>query len=465
MSRRIIPAIIRAAQEAELRESLGRLGRVDFALRTLTITGIAFAVEFLGDALLHLTQLPHVLYVVQRIILFGAFGTILLRGIDRRLTDAGLAQWFRYPAIAVWLLAVSLPAAWPSGWQIGLCLFLLLLVLGCSARGTPLPTEFDSASGPTAPEWNAYAPRKQFRPKWFYSPVSFLRSLLTLGCFWIPLIWLENASREGIGVWFARFGYGILGLVSFFVLIGRLNDAGRLPRKRYGFLLAGLVLLIGVFGRILGEGWFVRPRGFLFSTAALFAGSLEAWLRYVSGYEILALFLLIQVPLALSPSKPRPPVSAPESDSAGRRPRRRAPDVKINELALCEPFEFLRILLAIAFFWIPFIYMDYASGGGIGSWIARFGYLILAAFWTTFANGRFVDAGMGHGQYSSQYILVVATASLMPLAFRWVNGYGALAIFVLIQIPTAFLRSKPVREEPIPGDPSLNQSRAGAPHP
>lgn len=454
MSTGLIFAIVRAEQEAELRESLGRLGRIDFALRILTITGTALALEFLGDSLLDLAQLPHLLYVVQRIILFGAFGTILLRGIDRRLLDAGLARWYRYPVIAAWLLSVSLPAAWPSGWRIGLGLFLSLLILGSSIPGTPLPAEFDSVSRPRAREWSRFAPRKQYRPMWSNNPVSFLRSLLTLGCLWLPLVWLESASGGGIGVWFARFGYCILSLVWFFVLIGRLNDAGRLPRKRYGFLLTGLVLLIGMLGRILGKGWSARPHGFLFSSAAGFAASLEAWLRHVSGYEIFAVFLLVQVPLALSPSKPKPYAPAPESDHAGRRPKRRTPDVKINELALCGPLEFLRFLLAIALLWIPLIYIDHASGGGIGSWIARFGYLILAAFWMTFANGRFVDAGMGHGQYSSQYILVVATASLMPLALRWVNGYGALTIFALIQVPTVLLRSKP-----LPDDVSKQDSR------
>ena len=449
MSRRFIHTLTRAAEEEELRQSLGRLGRINFAPRILTITGLAFALEFLGDALLHLTQLPHVLYVVQRIVLFGVFGTILLRGIDQRLMDAGLARWYRYPVIAAWLLSVSLPAAWPSAWQIGLGLFLLLLILGCSIRGTPLPTEFDSVSRPTAPEWNAYAPRRNYRPKWLNNPVSFLRSLLTLGCFWLPLIWLEKASGGGFGVWFARFGYCILGLLWFYVLVGRLDDAGRLPRKRYHLLLIAIVLWIGLLNRVFGEEWPGHLHSSLLSSAALFAHLLGAWLTYLNGYEILALFLLIQLPLAFLPSKPRPTEPVAAKNGAEGKPRRRAPIAKTNEMALCGPFEYLCILFLIALFWIGLIFMDYASNGGIGCWIARLGYLIPAAIWMTFANGRSEDAGLGNGQYSSQFILVVATASLMPLALRWVNGYGALAIFVLIQIPIVFLPSRPKSEEPL----------------
>jgi hypothetical protein len=448
MIRSLIRAIISAAEEEELRQAQNRLGRINFAFRTLTITGLAFAFEFLGEALLHLTQMPHVLYVVQRIILFGAFGTILLRGIDQRLMDAGLARWYKYPVIAVWLLSVTLPAAWPSGWQVGLGLFLLLLILGCSIRGTPLPMELVSADGPTEPHPSAYKLRQQNRPRWFISSVGFSRSLLTLGCLWLPLIYLGNASGGVGGVWFARFGYCILGLVWFYVLVGRLDDAGRLPRKRYQLLLIGLVLLIGLLGRVLGEGWSAHLRSFLLPRASPLVSLPIARLKYLNGYEMLALFLFIQIPLALLPSKPRLSRTASESDLAGIRSKRRLANMRSSELALCGPFEFLRILSVIAFIWVPLIYVDRASGGGIGSWIARVGYLILVFFWMTFAHGRFEDARMAHSGYAPQYFLIVSVASLMPLAVHCVNGYGALAIFFLIQTPTALLRSKTKPEEP-----------------
>lgn len=152
---------------------------------------------------------------------------------------------------------------------------------------------------------------------------------------------------------------------------------------------------------------------------------------------MLVLFLLIQVPLVFLPSRPK---------TAEKEGSKKPPAVKTNELALCGAFEYLRILLVIACLWIPLIYMDSTSGGGAGSWIARIGYVILVCAWLIFANGRLEDAGWGHSSYPSQYFLVVSVASLMPLAIHWVNVYEALAIFVLIQTPTALLRSKPAPE-------------------
>jgi hypothetical protein len=121
---------------------------------------------------------------------------------------------------------------------------------------------------------------------------------------------------------------------------------------------------------------------------------------------------------------------------------KKMPVVKIGKSSLCGPFEYLRILMVITCFWIPLIYLDNVSGGSVGSWIARIGYLILGCFWLFFANGRIEDAGWSHSQYPAQFALVVSVVSLMPFAVYWVNGYGALAIFVLIQTPTALLRSK-----------------------
>jgi len=438
---------VRGASETERRrQSLGRLGRLSFAFRIIAITGTAFALEFLGDALLGLAQLPHVIYVLQRVIVFGALGTILLRGVDQRLLDTGLARWYRYPFIAAWLLSVSLSTAWPSAWRIGLGLFLLVLILGCSIPGRPLPAAL-VATGPTVgPEPTGCAPRQQRQPTLFNTPVSFLRSLLTLACLWLPLIRLENVSVGGIGVWLARPGFCILSFVWFFILIGRLNDAGRLPRKRYGVLLTVLVLLLGTPGHMPGVGWPTHLRDFLLPSYPFVAATLEAWLRHVNGYEKLAVFLVVQIPLAFWPSEPRLAAPATESVRPNKRLWGRTTNAKTSDLVICGRFEFLRILFVIVLFWIPFIYMDRASGGGIGTWIARVAYALLVFFWMNFAHGRFVDAGIAHSEYNSQYVLVVATATLMPLAVHWVNGYGALVIFAVIQAPTAFLKSKPSPE-------------------
>lgn len=447
MIRELIRGISDAAEAEESRQSLHRLGRVSFAFRLLTITGTAFAVEFLGDALLYLIQLPHVLYVIQRVIVFGLFGTILLRAADQRLLDAGLARRYRYPFIAAWLLSVSLSAAWPPAWALGLGLFVLLLSLGCSIPSKPSPPMSAPLDEPSGPSRNLHAQEKSYRPRWFVNPISFLRGLLTLACLWLPLIWMDRQSAGGVGSWLARCGDSILALAWFWLLLGRLNDADRLPRKRYGFLLIGLVLLLGA--REFGVGWFHE----LLLSSFRFGGTRpRTFLNDVSGYWKLALFLLVQIPLAIWPSKPRLADPTAAGGPFQKRSRRRAAPRQTSDLVVCGPLEFLRVLSVIAAFWVPFIYMDRASAGGAGSWIARLAYCVLVFFWMSFAHGRFVDAGIAHSEYPSQYFLVVATASLMPLAFHWVNGYEALAIFALIQTPTVFFRSKPQTEDPLPED-------------
>lgn len=429
--------------------SIKPVGRINFVLRTLAVTAAAFAFEFLGDELLHLTLLLRYSYTLQRVIVFGLTGFFLLAVIDGRLLDAGLPRWCKYPVYLVWLLSTSLPVIWPPEGRIGLALFALLLIVGCWIPGKPVPVKYASMDGIAEPrEEVSSAPSWKYRTRWFVTQVGFLRSLLTLACFWLPLIRLQDASGQGAGVWIARFGYFILAIIWFYIILGRLDDAGRLPRARYGYFLICFVLLIRIMLRRFGRagsstGW----QQILLLNAASIASRLSPWMQHINGYEWLALFLLIQIPFAFLPSKPKPPELLAEMLRRAEDLKKRVPVAKTNELALCGPFEYLRIVLVIAGLWIPLIYLADAFRGTVGSWIARLGFLVLIFFWLTFANGRFEDAGWADSNYTAQFGLVVSVASLLPLALHWVNGYGALAIFVLIQTPTALLRSKPVLEE------------------
>jgi hypothetical protein len=416
------------------------VGRIVFVLGTLLVTGTAFALEFLGDELLHLTLLPRYSYALQRVIFFGIFGLYLMAVIDGRLLDAGLPRWYRYPAFAVWLWSISLPVIWPREWLIGVALFALLLIVGYSIPGKPVQVMPASVGESAEPEEKAFAPIKMYRARWLVNPVGFLHSLLTIACLWLPLICLEDASGQGAGVWIARFGYSILSIVWFFNVLGRLDDAGRLPRERYGYIATGFVLLISMLRQ-----W----HWFSFSNAAHIASMLLPWLKLINGYEKLALFLLIQVPLALLPSKPRPDEPAPLQKVENKYAKGLGKRRKVAKPYPVGPFEYLCIQLVFACLCLPLIYIDDVSGGSVGSWIARLGYAILGFFWFGFSIGRFEDAGWGNSWSPAQYCLVVFDASLMPLAFHWVNGYEALAIFVLIQTPTALLRSKPRPEEPM----------------
>jgi hypothetical protein len=262
------------------------------------------------------------------------------------------------------------------------------------------------------------------------------------------MILLDDVSGRGTGMWIARLGYFILGVVWLIKVLGRLEDAGRSPHMGRGYFIVGGVLLIEMLRHMVNTGWSSQSYGFPFSNVVQIVSMLPSCLKLINGYEKLALFLLIQIPLALLRSQPRPDGLVPAQKVKNKYGKRLEERRKVEKPFLVAPFSFLRRLLVIVFLWTPLIYMDSVSNGEIGTWIARLGYFILIFAWMMNADGRFEDAGWGFNWEGAQYCLVVSVASLMPLAVHWVNGYEALAIFVLIQIPTVFLKSMPKPEEP-----------------
>ncbi|MFY9853790.1 MAG: hypothetical protein WAK26_07940 [Terracidiphilus sp.] len=348
-----------------------------------------------------------------------------MKAIDGRLVDAGLPRWCSYPVFTVWILATSIPFISPRYWPAGIGLLLLLLVAGGLMPSQPAPAILALIDKKGEPEEGAARVLKKFPAGLLVGPVGYLYLLLTFACIWLPLVWLEDTSADQLQTLIAHLGYFIMGLVWVFTVLGRFEDSGR-ASDVYGVPYCIIVPVLSM---------------------------LPLWRGLINGYETLALFVLIQVPLALLRSKPTAEEPVLQNNCENEASKVHAPPAKTNELTLCGPFEYLRILFVIACFSIPLIYMDDASGGSVGSWIARLGYLILGFFWLTFANGRLEDAGWTRRNSTVQFGLVVCAASLMPLAFHWVSGYGSLAIFVVIQTPTALLRSKPKPEEPLSEEP------------
>lgn len=424
-------------------------GRLDFALRILVFSALAFALEYLfrADVVLPATILSRYLHVFERVIAFGLVGICLLRAFDGRLLDAGLSRWYRYLAFAIWLLSTSLPIIWPRTWPIGLALFAFLLFTGGLIPSKTVIVESDALGRIAVDDEKASVQKDVFPPLPRVGPVGFLRSLLTLACLWLPMILLDDVSGRGTGMWVARLSYFILSVVWSIMVFGRLEDAGRSPHMGRGYFIIGGVLLIEMLHRLVGARRSPQSYGFLISAAVHIASTLPPWLELINGYEKLALFLLIQVPLALLPSKPRHDETATSQKVENKYSKKLAERRKTAKPFLVCPFSFLRRLLVIAFLWAPLVYMDSVSNGGIGTWIARLGYFILVYAWLMNASGRFEDAGWAFNWDGAQCCLVVSVASLMPLAVHWVNGYGALAIFVIVQIPTAFLKSVPLPEE------------------
>jgi uncharacterized membrane protein YhaH (DUF805 family) len=240
---------------------------------------------------------------------------------------------------------------------------------------------------------------------------------------------LEDTSADDLGSLVARAGYFVLGVVWLINTIRRFEDAGR-SSQWYGLL------------------YFSMP----------IVSMVPLWLKLINGYESLLLFVLIQLPFAMLRSKPKsaePVVEEAVGSEAlmdaetkdheiDRQPTQTQKRRRVRPIS---PKGFLVTLLVIACLWSLMIYLDGASGGGIGSWIAWIGYMLLVFSWFGNVARRLKDAGWAHGILPAQYCIVILVATLMPHAVHWVNGYEALAIFVLIQIPTVLLPSKPRPEE------------------
>jgi hypothetical protein len=183
-------------------------------------------------------------------------------------------------------------------------------------------------------------------------------------------------------------------------------------------------------------------------------------LNLTNGYESLAIFVLIQIPTVFLRSKPRPVSPIPEfaaipespiaeNELADENPMPHAQDRRRTRAKPIGPRSFMISLLVIAGIWLFFIYFEDVSGHNTGAWIARLGYAIMGFLWFGLAAGRFEDAGLFDGRLFL-YVVAVPTVTLLPLILNLTNGYESLAIFVLIQIPTVFLRGKSRPEEPLP---------------
>jgi hypothetical protein len=246
--------------------------------------------------------------------------------------------------------------------------------------------------------------------------------LFTFACIGIPLIWVAGSVSQPVGPVTADFGFGILYFVWLIKVLGRLADSGHASNWYWGPFCIGV-------------------------TAVSF---LPFQHHLLSWYEALGLFLFIQTPLALLPSRHEADKFNEERLRKIRERVRRKREERVRRWGRKEikqprlrPLAFLIALLVIGCLSALLIYVGRASGGGVGIWFTRSGLIVA---WMTNVNARFNDAGLIEGWYGSQFVLAVSVASLMPLAVHWVNGYGALAIFLLLQIPTVFLRSKPASE-------------------
>lgn len=428
------------------------IGRIEFVWQFVLISALSclFAFLFGREPVFHLSALSKFLQALEGTVVFGVLGVYLVRAISGRLLDAGLSLRYRFPAFSVWLLACVIPIIWPKAWSFGLAFWAVLLFLGGSVPSQQRSQISVVSEGTLEGDGENIASQPVPSKIRRIEPISFLRSILTIACLWCPLILLGGLSPQEVWIWIARIGYFILSIIWLVKLLGRLEDIGWLSPSFFAYLSVGAILLFRIVRRMGRDGAIFDGAHIAFSSMP--------WLRFINGYGVLAVVLLIQVPLVFFPSKCGNTEPTPRQKTESRFGRILAERRRTRKRFLVRPVVFLRRLLVLVLFWLPLIYLDDMSKGGGGTWGARIGYFILVYAWMMNAQGLFEEAGLVDGWYGAQYCLVVSIVALMPLAVHWVNGYGALAIFVLIQVPTVFLKSRPKRKDPegpSPGDTHL----------
>jgi hypothetical protein len=112
-------------------------------------------------------------------------------------------------------------------------------------------------------------------------------------------------------------------------------------------------------------------------------------------------------------------------------------------------FTFLLWALLVATLWGSLSYLRPRSGDGFASYIAVAGVCLLAMIWMQCVEGRLQDAGLSRW-YAWPYAVTLPFGCILLHAFKVVDGPQALLLFVLLQIPTVFIPSKPAIVKPSP---------------
>lgn len=214
-------------------------------------------------------------------------------------------------------------------------------------------------------------------------------------------------------------GYGVVVLGVFWTrsLENRLRDAG-LPR--WSFWPYFLIVFTGCLGAHL--------------------------LKLTNSIETLGLFLVLQLPAILFPSKLAPVESSPQSTSAAEVSKSAAslekkPARKITPLGAIE---FAVYVLLIAGLWSVLHLLRGDVAGMANSRALRItldgASLLLCVPWIFSVRGRLRSLGLAHWYPAFCSLLLAACA--VPLALRAISFQHALVLFAFLQIPAVILRQE-----------------------
>jgi hypothetical protein len=210
----------------------------------------------------------------------------------------------------------------------------------------------------------------------------------------------------------------------------------------YGLVLLGVFWLRSLESRLMDMGW---PRWcfwpcFLTIFTACFGAHV---LKIVDGPEILALFIALQIPLAVWPGKE---AAIDLSTSQTRKPARKVTPIDALEFAvyvvliagLLHVLHLLRIdVSGMAHSRALKLAIDAGSG-------------LLCMLWIFSARGRL--KALGQMRWTLVFCSIVLIPCLLLFALRVISFPHALVLFVVLQIPAVLIRHEFTLARFLPAD-------------
>ncbi|MGA3373371.1 MAG: hypothetical protein ABSC48_16570 [Terracidiphilus sp.] len=174
----------------------------------------------------------------------------------------------------------------------------------------------------------------------------------------------------------------------------------------------------------------------------------------MGGPRTLALFLLLQISALLLQSQPASGESLLRG--AGHEAARKYPEF----LRPVGRFLFLLRVVLLAAFGAALLHLVQRTSAGVARWEMCLALAVLGFVWIYNVEGRALDAQLP-SWVPATYCMAAPGLCFLPFLFHRVSLPTALALFIVLQIPTVFLQSRTVLAEP--PSPSSKWLRPGEP--
>jgi hypothetical protein len=217
----------------------------------------------------------------------------------------------------------------------------------------------------------------------------------------------------------------------------------------YGLVLLGVFWTRSLGNRLRDAGW--PEWSFWPYFLVVFTGCLAALaLKFTSGRETLALFLLLQLPAALLESRPGPADALPGASGLSPLQKKKA----ARPVAPIGRFEFAVYLLLIVNLW-EILHLLRGDVNGLAT--ARSlqlaldaGSGLLCVLWFFSVRGRL--KALGRMRWTMHFCALTLLSCILLFYLREIGFLQALILFSILQIPAIFLRRESISARFFPVD-------------